>query len=77
MLEENDKITRERVTSLRNSLRGYSKRDETKQINRIMKEHHETIQFVNNIEEIENTSLHKTIHEEKISQPRYLTIDIR
>ena len=42
-----------------------------------MKEHHETIQFVNNIEEIEDTSLHKTIHEDKISHPRYQTIDIR
>ena len=42
-----------------------------------MKEHHETIQFINNIEEVENTSLHKTIHEDKISQPRYQTIDIR
>lgn len=34
-------------------------RDESKQIKSIIKNHRETIQFVNNIEEIGNTKMHK------------------
>lgn len=71
MLQENDKITRERITSLKNSLRAFSKKDQTNQIRNIIKTHRETIQFVNNLDDISQTVMHKDY-----SLPKYATLDL-
>lgn len=71
LIEENNRLSKERVESLRKSLRTYSMRNESKQIGEIAKHHRENIQFVNNIEDIAETSRHLAILE-----PKYVTLDV-
>lgn len=71
LIEENNKMAKQRVESLRRSLRAYSMRDESKQIGQITKNHRETIQFVNNIEDIADTSQHQAL-----LSPKYATLDV-
>jgi hypothetical protein len=59
-MKENDKMARERIRSLQNSLRAYSQRDETHQIRDILEHHYETVQFQNNIEDIIDPVKHNT-----------------
>lgn len=70
-LERSGRISNDQVSWIRNSLRAYSQREDSKKIRDIVRTHRNVTQFINRIEDVPNINSLETVY-----NPQYSTVSL-